>query len=117
MQIQKLAEVDWNNDGRDDWILLCRVDNPIANDQRDYYLVIENVDAPTLIPQIMAVYDCRNKYCTLFMEAGTNPTSKVDPEVQVLEGMPGQRSVVPPPNSPAPEGTPKPGITEHKLGG
>lgn len=115
VQVQKLAEVDWNSDGRTDWLLLCRVDSPAINEKRDYYLVVEDVEATPLVARLIAAYDCRNQTCNLFVEPG--PGTSLAPETQVLEGTPGQRAIIPPPNSPAPEGMPKPTIQEKKLGG
>ncbi len=37
-----LAETDWNDDGANEWLVLCRVKPLVGkNNMRDYYLLID----------------------------------------------------------------------------
>ena len=116
VSVRLIALADWNGDGADDWFVLCRVQTPGGTVLRDYYLVIENLDTPLLMPRLVAVYDCRNQTCKLFVSEAAEKTPDFTPEVRVLELDPGQQSVVPPPNAPAPA-APASGLQEQKLGG
>ena len=41
-----LAQTDWNDDGLNEWLLLCRVKPIIGkNNMRDYYLLVEKPGA------------------------------------------------------------------------
>ncbi|MDR2726395.1 MAG: motor neuron and pancreas homeobox protein 1 [Deltaproteobacteria bacterium] len=95
VQVSLLALVDWNSDGTDDWLVLCAVravQSPAGEDERDYYLLIEDPGAALIRPQVIGVYDCRNRRCAAYAGAGG-----WQPESLVVELLAGQRVVTVPP--------------------
>ena len=56
--LELVAVTDWNNDGVEDWLVLCRsgyVDTPRRF--REYYLVITDLAKPVLNPFVLMVRD------------------------------------------------------------
>ena len=56
--LELVAVTDWNNDGVDDWLVLCRTgysDTPKRF--REYYLVIIDLKTPVLKPYVLMVLD------------------------------------------------------------
>ncbi len=56
--LELVAVTDWNNDGTDDWLVLCRTgysDTPQR--YRDYYLVVIDLTKPVLEPYVLMVLD------------------------------------------------------------
>jgi hypothetical protein len=56
--LELVAVTDWNNDGKGDWLVLCRTafsDTP--RKFREYYLTITDLESPVLIPQVQMVID------------------------------------------------------------
>ena len=113
-----LAQTDWNDDGLNEWILLCRV-KPLAgrkNAVRDYYLLINKPGASILVPKLLAVYDCLSQSCKLFVDVNEKKLPYA-PEDPIIEVKVGQKEVTLPPNAPAPSTAPKHDFKESKLGG
>lgn len=113
-----LAQTDWNNDGADEWILLCQVrqTNGRKNNRRDYYLLVEKPGASILVPKLIAVYDCLTQSCKLFMDVNEKKPP-YDPEEPIIEVKAGQKDVILPPNAPPPPGAPTHEFKETKIGG
>ena len=112
-----LAQVDWNDDGLNEWLLLCRVKPLIGkNNMRDYYLLIEKPGASILVPRLLAVYDCLSQSCRLFVDVDQKkpPYTPDEPTIEVKIG---QKDVTLPPNAPPPPGAPQHEFKESKLGG
>lgn len=56
--LELVAVTDWNNDGRDDWLVLCRSGYSDAPRRfREYYLVITDLRTPVLKPFVLMVLD------------------------------------------------------------
>ena len=112
-----LAQTDWNDDGMDEWLLLCRV-KPLTgkNNMRDYYLLIEKPGASILVPKLLAVYDCLSQSCRLFTDVNEKKPPYA-PEEPIIEVKIGQKDVTLPPNAPTPPGAPSHDFKESKLGG
>ena len=113
-----LAQTDWNDDGLNEWLLLCRVKPIIGkNNMRDYYLLVEKPGASILVPKLLAVYDCLSQSCKLFVDVDQKKPPYA-PEEPTIEVKIGQKDVTLPPNAPPPPGAPQhafhPG---HELGG
>lgn len=54
-----LAVTDWNRDGKDDWLVLCRIEpQSTPGGKREYYLVVTDLDKPIFMPQLIAIQDC-----------------------------------------------------------
>ena len=97
-----LAQVDWNDDGLNEWLLLCRVKPLIGkNNMRDYYLLIEKPGASILVPKLLAVYDCLSQSCRLFVDVDQKKPPYT-PEEPTIEVKIGQKDVTLPPNAPPP---------------
>lgn len=112
-----LAGTDWNDDGADEWLVLCRVKPLVGkNNMRDYYLLIEKPGAALLVPRLLAVYDCLSRSCKLFVDVNEKkpPYSPEDPLIEVKIG---QKDVTLPPNAPPPPNAPGHDFKESKLGG
>lgn len=112
-----LGSTDWTGDGAPEWFVLCRVNSFVNGTDRDYYLVINDPDTRPMKAELIAVYDCRSRMCTLFVEEKPGKEPAFNPEARVIEVEAGQRSVVPPPNAEKladPERADQP--TETKLG-
>lgn len=53
------AVTDWDGDGKDDWLVSCRLGRAESpREYREYFLVIENVKAAVLQPKVLLVQDC-----------------------------------------------------------
>lgn len=116
--VKLLAAVDWNGDSVDDWMILCRVKNIHNGGLRDYYLVVEKTDTPIIKPRLIAVYDCINKSCQLFITVN-KPASKqeFEPESPVIDVEAGDRNITLPPGAPVPDSAPKETLKEQRISG
>ena len=95
VDVSLLALTDWNGDGTDDWLVRCAVRDaqiPSGEEERDYYLAVENPEAAIMEPRVIGVYICRNRRCVAHSGARDVP-----PEVSVVDLLPGQRTVTAPP--------------------
>lgn len=111
-----LAQTDWNDDGLNEWLLLCRVKPIIGkNNMRDYYLLVEKPGASILVPKLLAVYDCLSQSCKLFVDVDQKKLPYA-PEEPTIEVKIGQKDVTLPPNAPPPPGAPQHEFKESKLG-
>lgn len=111
-----LAQTDWNDDGLNEWLLLCRVKPIIGkNNMRDYYLLVEKPGASILVPKLLAVYDCLSQSCKLFVDVDQKKPPYA-PEETTIEVKIGQKDVTLPPNTPPPPGAPQHEFKESKLG-
>ncbi len=58
VELRLLAVADWNGDGKDDWLVLCRVGNTDEpNKFRDYYVVVEDLKRAIWEPVLLMVLD------------------------------------------------------------
>ena len=58
VSLELVAVTDWNNDGVDDWLIVCRTgysDTPRRF--REYYLVVIDLQKPVLKPYVLMVLD------------------------------------------------------------
>ncbi len=97
VKVSLVALTDWNKDGKDDWLVVCRVQPSSAPQaRRDYYVVITDLTRPVLDPQLILVHDCLMGTCA----SGSTPVLPFS-DSMALEIETGQTSVVaPPPASP-----------------
>ena len=113
--VSLLAVLDWNQDEKDDWLVLCRITpTALPGSSRDYYLLLSDLEQPVLMPRVLAIRDCRNNICEVFDSAGTSPLFQ---DINSLDLMPGEASVTAPPEPgrdpvPAQE---KDGLRESRL--
>lgn len=95
LYVSLLAVTDWTHDGRDDWLVLCRVEPQHQKDtRRDYYLLIADPSAPVLTPRVLAVRDCVNGRCRVVETADDPDLAPDSPAVELLQG---QQAVTQPP--------------------
>lgn len=120
--VSLIAQVDWNHAEPLDWLVVCRVKSLYAKTLRDYYLVVEQPHAAIMRPRLIAIYDCLNKRCSLFVNSAKETPMPVDPELPVIEVKAGEHNVTTPPNTPLSSpisgttSTPQEGIQERTLG-
>ncbi len=95
-----VALTDWNKDGTEDWLVVCRVKpSSVAQAVREYYVVITDLTPQVLEPQVILVHDCLMGTCASGVQA---PMSFSD--TMALEVETGQTAVTaPPPASNAPK--------------
>ncbi len=99
-----IAVTDWNGDGVNDWLLVCRVKPLLGNGPRDYYLAVDNVTAEGVLqPKIIAIYDCQDGTCVLVTGKARKDVLGFDPEHPYVDATPGDQVTLPP-GSPAPTG-------------
>lgn len=115
--LNMIAVADWNNDGRDDWIVSCLVEPSRGGRTRDYYVVIP-APAPSgpLRGTAVAVYECFGLACTLYMRETKIPDAPAADSAEktpVIDTVPGLRPVTLPPGSAAP--AEEPGVVEKDL--
>ncbi len=96
VMIRLLARVHWNHSEDLKSIVLCRVLQADKSVFRDYYLLIDSLDANPMIPQVMAVYDARQGQTAIVM----HPENAME-NPYLIELDPGQQVVVPPPTTTA----------------
>ena len=54
VKLQLAAVTDWNDDGKDDWLVSCRVTLAASPDEsREYFLLIANFESPVLDPFVL----------------------------------------------------------------
>jgi len=56
-----LASTDWNGDKDDDYIILARIISNTTKARHDYYLVVEDINAPLLTGRVIGTYDYKTK--------------------------------------------------------
>lgn len=117
VSVSLLAQMDWDDNGTEDWLLLCRIASLQGVTLRDYYLLIEHPEANILHPRVIAVYDCYSRTCKLFVPVSNEKKLPITPETPVIEVEAGERDITLPPGTPFPTNTPQPHIQEQKLGG
>lgn len=116
LYVSLLALADWDQDGKDDWLALCRVEPQSSpGNRRDYYLVITDLTPPVLTPRVLAVRDCADGRCRV-VETASDPS--LTPDSPAVELMQGQQNVTQPPRKPG-EASPSPathnGLREQAL--
>lgn len=112
VSVSLLGLSDWNGDGTDDWFVRCSVralQSARGEDERDYYLVITDPEAAIMRPQVIGVFDCRNRRCVAYANGRDCP-----PESAVVELLAGQRTVTVPPAKAGGQGEPDL-LQEQKL--
>ena len=106
ISVNMIAVADWDNDGRDDWIVSCLVEPANGGRTRDYYVVIPAPAASgPLQGTAVAVYECFGLACTLYMretKIPEVPASDGTAKTTVIETVPGLKPVTLPPGAPAP---------------
>lgn len=115
--VSLLALTDWNQDGTDDWLVLCRVEPQSSpGNNRDYYLVLTDLHPAILTPRVLAVRDCVGGRCRV-VETASDPA--LTPDSPAVELMQGQQDVTQPPsNVPGKTSRPpstSPGLREQAL--
>lgn len=97
VHVSLLALTDWTRDGRDDWLVLCRIEpQHQQGTRRDYYLLVDDPGAPVLKPRVLAIRDCVSGRCRV-VETADDPG--LAPESPAVELMQGQQTVTRPPSS------------------
>ena len=94
--LELVAVTDWNNDGVDDWLVLCRsgyIDTPRRF--REYYLVIIDLKTPVLQPYVLMVLDHVYNRVTVQNDASAGELV----ESSAVEYMQGQAVVTQAPDS------------------
>ena len=100
MTVTLLAQVDWNDDGLNEWLLLCRVKPLIGkNHMRDYYLLIEKPGASIPRAQAPRRLRCLSQSCRLFVDVDQKKPPYT-PEEPTIEVKIGQKDVHPSPEPP-----------------
>jgi hypothetical protein len=92
--VDLLALLDWNDDGREDWLVRCTVALPDSAERREYLLIADPLAEP-LYPLVLGAYDCRGEDCALY--ATPAELRGLPPETDVIELVSGQRIVTSPP--------------------
>lgn len=97
VHVSLLALTDWTRDGRDDWLLLCRIEpQNQQGTRRDYYLLVDDPAASVLKPRVLAIRDCVSGRCRV-VETADDPG--LAPESPAVELMQGQQTITQPPAS------------------
>lgn len=112
VQVALIAVTDWNKDGGEDWLVVCRVKpSSVAQASREYYLVVTDFTPQVLEPQLILVHDCLMGTCA----SGAKPPMSFS-DTMALELETGQSAVTaPPPASPADEHKEKSPVQKSKL--
>ncbi len=116
ISINMIAVADWDDDGRDDWIVSCLVEPVNGGRTRDYYVAIPAPAASgPLQGTAVAVYECFGLACTLYMRETKIPDVPTSggAKTMVIETVPGLKPVTLPPGAPAP--VEKNGLMEKNL--
>jgi hypothetical protein len=77
------------------WLVQCTVTPQQRNEERTYYLVIENPDAVVYLPTLLAVYDCFEGRCVTYFADTIQSAPPV--EDAVVDLLPGQQDITAPP--------------------
>jgi hypothetical protein len=116
VDLNLVAQSDWEGDGRKEWLLSCKVAFGGAPVSRIYYLALPDLEAEgVLSARVLAVFECIAYDCELHLpRAGTVSYAL---EAPLIESMPGQRVIThPPANPPASPaaGAYKPGVPKKR---
>jgi len=114
VDLDLIARSDWEGDGRQEWLLACKVTFGSTPVHRTYYLALPSLEAEgALTARLLAVFECMAYDCGLYLpQAGE---AAYLPETPVIEAMPGQRAVTSPTIHPPAAGSHQPGVS-HKRG-
>lgn len=94
--LELVAVTDWNNDGKDDWLVLCRTGYSDAPRKfREYYLVVIDVEAPVLKPYVLMVTEHVYNKVTVLSDASAGELA----ESSAAEFIQGQATVTQAPDS------------------
>ncbi len=94
--LELVAVTDWNGDGKNDWLVLCRTgyaDTPRRF--REYYLVVTDTDAPVFQPQVLMVTEHVYNRVKVVNDASSGELT----ESEAAEFMQGQTTVTQAPDS------------------
>ena len=86
IHLELVAVADWNNDGTDDWLILCRVgytDSPRRF--REYYLTVTDLNSPVLYPVVQAVQEQVYGKVTVLHDAAAGALAETGAE-EFLQG-------------------------------
>lgn len=91
IMLELVAVTDWNNDGKDDWLVACQVgyaDNPRR--YREYFLTVTDLSEAVLVPRIQMIID------HVYGKANVVEDSSSDEivDASVVEFLPGQATIV-----------------------
>lgn len=117
VSVSLLAQLDWDENGSEDWLLLCRIASLQGVTLRDYYLLVEHPETDVLRPRVIAVYDCYSRTCKLFVPVSNEKKLPITPETPVIDVEAGERDITLPPETPSPTDAPQLQLREQKLGG
>ncbi|MCQ2445024.1 MAG: hypothetical protein MJ061_06025 [Mailhella sp.] len=91
IMLELVAVTDWNNDGKDDWLVACHVgyvDNPRR--YREYFLTVTDLSEAVLVPRIQMIID--HVYGKAKVVEDSSAGEIVD--AAVVEFLPGQSTIV-----------------------
>ena len=99
VDLDLIAQCDWEGDGRKEWLLSCKVTSGGAPVSRTYYLALSDVKAEGILhARTLAVFECIAYDCTLYVPKSEK--AAYAPEAPIIESMPGQRAITSPPAKP-----------------
>ncbi len=92
VEVELLAAADWNGDGKNSWLISCRVNYGSAPRSRVYYAAVADPETEGMLrASALGVYECETFDCA-FRSAGS-----FAPESPVIESLPGRRTITSPP--------------------
>ena len=95
--VSLIGLADWNNAEIQSWFVQCRILWPSYNEERIYYLVVENPEATVYHPQVLAIYDCRQGRCVTYRTE--NQAREMPVEDAIVDLLPGQQEITAPPKA------------------
>lgn len=110
LTVNMVAIADWNNDGRDEWIVSCLAEPKTGGRTRTYYLLVPppRHEREPLKGTVAAVYECFGLACNLYVRdskvierAAADPLA---PPTVVQDVLPGLQPVTEPPSKASPTG-------------
>lgn len=119
LTVNMVAIADWNNDGRDEWIVSCLAEPKTGGRTRTYYLLVPppRDEREPLKGTVAAVYECFGLACNLYVRnskvierAAADPLA---PPTVVQDVVPGLQPVTEPPSKKAPAA--RSGVEERNL--
>lgn len=119
--VAMLGELDWDDNGSDEWLVSCRVEPLRGSRVRTYYLLVSPPahKGQPLKASVAALYECYGLACTMYVNHALvlrgEGNDSSEPATPVQDSVPGLQQVTEPPAAGKNDAATPGGLEEHSL--